>query len=124
VSIQDAHAALRQGRIEDAIAAFRAELARDPRVVETWQELAGALKRAGRAGEAETIYRNILLRMPGFLPARLTLSAMLIDQKRFVEAETAARQGLAQAADPQLAGVLHRKPDRARTPCGPVAAVV
>ncbi len=107
MSIQDAQAALRQGRIEDAIAAFRAELAREPRVVETWQELGGALKRAGRAGEAETIYRNILLRMPGFLPARLTLSAMLIDQKRFVEAESVAREGLAHAGDPQLAGVLH-----------------
>src|SRR3979490_879740 len=107
MSLQDAHAALRQGRIEGALAAFRAELAREPRVVETWQELGGALKRAGRAGEAETIYRNILLRMPGFLPARLTLSAMLIDQKRFVEAETVAREGLAHAADPQLAGVIH-----------------
>jgi cytochrome c-type biogenesis protein CcmH/NrfG len=71
MSLQDARAALQQGRMEDAIAAFRAELAREPRVVETWQELAGALKRAGRTGEAENIYQNILLRIPGFLPARL-----------------------------------------------------
>jgi hypothetical protein len=41
MSILDARAALQQGRIEDAIGAYRAELAREPRVVETWQELGG-----------------------------------------------------------------------------------
>ncbi len=107
MSILNARAALQKGRINDAITAYRAELAREPAVVETWQELAGALKRAGRAGEAEAIYRNILLRLPNYIPARLTLSAMLIEQSRFVEAETIVREGMGHPAHPQLTGVLH-----------------
>ena len=107
MSIQDARSALQQGRFDDAIAAYRAELARAPDVVETWLELGGALKRAGRGSEAETIYRNILARAPHYQPARLTLSALLIEQQRFTEAESVTREGLKFPAPPHLAGVLH-----------------
>jgi tetratricopeptide (TPR) repeat protein len=107
MSLQDARAALQQGRFDDAIAAYCAQLARDPAAVETWQELAGALKRAGRAGEAQSIYRNILQRLGNYLPARLSFSAMLIEQERFAEAEACAREGMEYPAHPQLKGVLH-----------------
>lgn len=107
MSIQDARLALQQGRFDDAIAAYRSELARDADVAETWLELGGALKRAGRAGEAEAIYRNILAQAPQYVPARLTLSALLIDQQRYKEAENISRDGLRFPAPPQLAGVLH-----------------
>jgi tetratricopeptide (TPR) repeat protein len=107
MSIRDARAALQQGRFNDAVAAYRAELAREPNVVDTWLELGGALKRAGRAQEAENIYRSILARLVSFLPARLTLSALLIEQQRFAQAEAVTRAGLAYPADPGLAGVLH-----------------
>jgi tetratricopeptide (TPR) repeat protein len=107
MSIQDARAALQQGRFNDAIAAYRAELTREPAVAETWLELAGALKRAERAGEAEAIYRYLLARAPGYLPARLSLAALLIEQQRFSEAETITREGLAHPAHPQMMGILH-----------------
>jgi len=107
MSIRDARAALQQGRLEDAIAAYRAELARAPAIVDTWQELGVALKRAGREAEAEAIYRNILQRLPSYLPARLTLCALLVERHQFSEAETIAREGLAHSTHPQLTGALH-----------------
>jgi tetratricopeptide (TPR) repeat protein len=107
MSILDAREALKQGRFDDAIAAYREELAREPRLVDTWQELGGALKQAGRLREAEIIYCNILRRLPSYLPSRLALSAMLIERQCFVEAETVAREGLAYPADPHLRGGLH-----------------
>ena len=108
MSIQEARAALQQGRFDDAIAAFIArELARDGSNAETWLELGGALKRAGRGGEAEALYRNLLAQAPHYTPARLTLGALLIDQQRYQEAESVSREGLRYPAPPQLAGVLH-----------------
>ncbi len=107
MTVQEARAALQQGRFDDAIAAYRAALAREPGMADTWLELGGALKRAGRATEAETIYRGLLQQMPDYLPARLTLSALLLDQDRGAEAETIARKGLQFPAPPQLAAVLH-----------------
>jgi protein O-GlcNAc transferase len=107
MSVQQARAALAQGRFDDAIAGYRAALAREPGVAETWLELGGALKRAGRGSEAESIYRAILARAPDYLPARLTLSAFLIEQQRYGEAETIIREGLKLPAPAPLAGVLH-----------------
>lgn len=107
MTVREARAALQQGRFDDAIAAYRAELDREPAVTEIWLELGGALKRAGRAGEAEAIYRSLLRRLPDYMPARLILSALLIEEQRFGEAETVARAGMAYPADPQLKGVLH-----------------
>ena len=107
MSVEQARTALAQGRLDDAIAAYRAALAQEPAQAETWLELGGVLKRAGRGGEAENIYRAILARAPDYIPARLTLSALLLEAQRYGEAEAIVRDGLKSPAPAMLAGVLH-----------------
>ena len=65
-----AYRALRDGRPDDAIAGFRAVLARVPRHVPSWGNLGLAYRAAGRRREATRCWRRALKLDPGYALAR------------------------------------------------------
>lgn len=66
--------ALREGRADDAIAGFRAVLARVPRHVPSWGNLGLAYQAAGRPREATRCWRRALQLDPGYALAREQLA--------------------------------------------------
>lgn len=68
-------------------------------------ELGCALHSAGKLGDAERIFRELLQAAPA--PASLMLGAVLIDAKRPVEAERILRAGLSQPAPKALKAALY-----------------
>ncbi|MFO0574123.1 MAG: tetratricopeptide repeat protein [Polyangia bacterium] len=69
-----AYRALRDGRPDDAIAGFRAVLARVPRHVPSWGNLGLAYQAAGRRREATRCWRRALQLDPGYALARDSLA--------------------------------------------------
>lgn len=75
-----------QGHDERAIAAYRQSLARSPLAAEPLEALVAALRRTGRAGEAEGFLRAHLAAHPGHTPARLLLGELYRAGNRPAEA--------------------------------------
>jgi tetratricopeptide (TPR) repeat protein len=69
-------ALLKGGDLEGAIAAYREGLVQSPLAPALRMALAGALAKAGRGGDAELAYREILAADPTFAPAHLALAEM------------------------------------------------
>ena len=97
----------RLGRIEEAETALRATLEHKPDFVQAFFELGALLHRTGRLDEAEKNIRQVLKLTPVLPHADLALAAILVDAGRPSEAETAARKGLAAAADRGLKAKLY-----------------
>jgi len=97
----------RLGRIEEAETALRTTLEHKPDFVQAFFELGALLHRTGRLDEAEKNIRQVLKLTPVLPHADLALAAILVDAGRPSEAETAARKGLAAAADRGLKAKLY-----------------
>jgi tetratricopeptide (TPR) repeat protein len=75
-----------QGRIDEAMAAYRSALALDPSFVQAALNLADLQRSLGAEGEAEATLREALRRDPLSAPARFALGLSLVRQKRQAEA--------------------------------------
>jgi protein O-GlcNAc transferase len=67
------------GRHAEAESHYRGSLARDPRVPETWNNLAITLKALGRAAEAGDAYRKAITLKPDYYDAHDRLGALIAD---------------------------------------------
>jgi tetratricopeptide (TPR) repeat protein len=72
----DAHAALEEGRAEDAARGFEAVLAMVPRHYPSWANLGAALVELGRRGEAIGCLRRALEIEPSYAPAQKNLTQL------------------------------------------------
>jgi tetratricopeptide (TPR) repeat protein len=88
-----------QGRLADAVAAFKTAIARDPHFVDAYNNLGIVLKEQGRAGEAADCYRAILALRPDYPEARANFAHALRDQGRFDEAIAAYREAIGLGRD-------------------------
>ncbi len=88
-------AALRtQGKLDEALAAYRKANELKPDLVEAAYNLANALKALGRLDEAVAAYRHAIRIQPGLLQAHCNLGNALCDQGKPDEAVAAFRQAL------------------------------
>ena len=97
----------RLGRDEEAETALRAALTSKPDLVPALFELGALLHRKGKLEEAEKNIREVLRLTPGQPHAALALAAVLVDAGRPAEADSAARAGLATAAEKRLKAQLY-----------------
>jgi tetratricopeptide (TPR) repeat protein len=97
----------RLGRMEEAETALRTTLKVNPDFVQALFELGALLHRTGRLEEAEKNIGQVLKQAPNHAHAELALAAILVDAGRPSEGETAARRGLAAAADRGLKAQLY-----------------
>jgi Tfp pilus assembly protein PilF len=81
--------------LEGKVTAYRQALRDSPDLVEGHYNLALALERLGRKGEAETEYGKVLTLRPGLEPAAINLGALLYDADRYAEAIDVYRRALA-----------------------------
>jgi tetratricopeptide (TPR) repeat protein len=75
-----------QGRIDEAMAAYRSALALDPTFTQAAINLADLQRGLGAEGDAEKTLRETLQRDPRSAPARFALGLSLVRQKRTAEA--------------------------------------
>lgn len=89
---------LNEQRNEEAIAAFRAIVAKNPRLTDGWNQLGTALERTGRFEEASAVYQKVIEATPE-LAAEFGLrrAAVLLRLEQYDAAERHAR--LAESAD-------------------------
>jgi len=67
-----------QGRVDDAIAAYRTAIKLNPALAPAYFELAALQQRAGRLQEAEATLRRLLRAMPDHAQAKLMLGMVLM----------------------------------------------
>jgi cytochrome c-type biogenesis protein CcmH/NrfG len=65
------------GRLDASLAALREAVARNPDLPLAWVNLGVTLEQSGRAGEAESAYREAIRIQPDFSRARRHLAALL-----------------------------------------------
>ena len=78
----------------EAIAKYREAVVLDPLYFEAWNNLALELQDAGKPDEAEQVFRRLMQSNPEHVLVFTNLAALLSGQKRYVEAETVARQAM------------------------------
>ena len=93
---------LRQGRVEDAIAAFQRAVRLDPLFAPAWLNLADAWRVAGREADGEKALREAMTRMPRQADLHHALGLLLV------------RKGDKAAALPVLSQAARLAPDNAR----------
>ncbi|MEW6756010.1 MAG: tetratricopeptide repeat protein [Candidatus Latescibacterota bacterium] len=76
----------RQGRLVEAVAAYRRAVELDPRAVEVPYNLGNALLHSGAPEAARAAYQRCLALDPDYGPALLNLSSLLLDQQQTEEA--------------------------------------
>ncbi|MGA2738511.1 MAG: tetratricopeptide repeat protein [Bryobacteraceae bacterium] len=79
---------------QEAIAKYREAVALDPLYFEAWNNLALELQDAGTPNEAEQVFRRLMQSNPEHVLVFTNLVSLLSGQKRYVEAETVARQAM------------------------------
>ena len=85
---------LNEHRNDEAIAAFKAIVAANPRLTDAWNELGTALEAAGRNEEASQIYKKAIETTPELAGEfGLRRAAVLLRLERYDEAERHARLG-------------------------------
>ncbi len=83
-----------QGRLDEALTAYRKAKEIDPDLIEATYNLGNALKALGRLDEAVAAYRHAICIRPGLLQAHCNLGNALCDQGKPDEAIAAFRQAL------------------------------
>jgi arylsulfatase A-like enzyme/Flp pilus assembly protein TadD len=85
---------LSEHRNDEAIAAFRAIVAKNPRFTDAWNELGSALEAAGRNEEASAVYKRAIETTPELAGEfGLRRAAVLLRLEQYGEAERHARLG-------------------------------
>lgn len=97
--LDQATAQLDAGHLDAALETAKAALAADPENLDAMLLCGRIMRRAGRLGEAERLYRLILAHYPDCAPALGGLGAALGLLKRYTEAVAALRQAVAAAPD-------------------------
>jgi choline-sulfatase len=83
-----AAALAREGHVDDAAAAYRRVLARNPRLTEAWNRLGDTLEHAGRDEDAVAAYRSAMTTAPELTSElALRLGSVLMRLGRFDEAQ-------------------------------------
>jgi Flp pilus assembly protein TadD len=98
--LEQARQALEAGELNEALLAADAVARQEPRSLEALAILGVAYYRAGRAAEAERVYRRMLAIAPDHAEALANLGVLQLEAGRVEEAERAFRRAL--AADPTL----------------------
>jgi predicted O-linked N-acetylglucosamine transferase (SPINDLY family) len=83
-----------QGKLDEALAAYRKAIEIEPDLVEASYNLGNALKTLGRLDEAVVAYRHTIRIRPGLLQAHCNLGNALCDQGQPDEAVAAFRQAI------------------------------
>jgi superkiller protein 3 len=83
----------RQGRLDEAVAAFRRGLERAPGDAEAHYDLGNALREQGRCDEAVAAYRRAIELKPDYAEAYCNLGVTLRQQGKFTAALAALQQG-------------------------------
>jgi tetratricopeptide (TPR) repeat protein len=86
------HALVNQGRIEDAITAFRSATACDPKNAASWAALAALLSKLGKLDDGIAAYRKALELAPSWVQLWGGLGAALAEHRDAGEAINAFRQ--------------------------------
>ena len=107
VPYEEAERLARAGRTDDALAAFRALVARNPDDFDSLIWIGRLLVRLGRAGEAVGIYEDVIARSPGQVDARVALGGALVNLGRVDDAWAVVQD--AEALAPQSGDVLGLK---------------
>jgi Flp pilus assembly protein TadD len=94
----------RQGRLDEAVRAYEAAIARDPALAEAHYNLGVALGAQGRIADAARSWRRAAELKPGFVPALNNLGSALLELGDVQGA--AAQHRLALKADPRSAGAM------------------
>jgi tetratricopeptide (TPR) repeat protein len=81
----------RDGRLDEAIAAYKGILADNPQMLDVWERLATVLQRANRGDEAMLVLRRIISLSPDNAAAHLRLGRALARRRQFDEAAAEAR---------------------------------
>ncbi len=103
----------RQGLLEEALAAWREALARDPRCVPALLNIGKVLYEQKRTTQALAAYEQAAVLAPRAVPAHRALSLIYLDLERLEESERACRAVLAlqpdhPSASATLGGILDR----------------
>ncbi|MEK7767226.1 MAG: tetratricopeptide repeat protein, partial [bacterium] len=89
VEAQDAEAALRAGKLEEAVARARAAIKHTPGLTAAWETLGYALTALGRLREARDCFGRIAARDPGSLNARLNVAVISLNLRDLPEVRRA-----------------------------------
>lgn len=96
---------MHDGRLDEAVAAFRKIIAANPRLSDAWTELGTALEKSGRYEEASAVYRTAIANTPELAGEfGLRRAAMLLHLEQYDEAERHAR--LAEKSNPGSAHLM------------------
>jgi tetratricopeptide (TPR) repeat protein len=79
---------------EEAIAEYREAVALDPLYFDACNNLGLELEAAGKADEAEQVFRRLIKSNPEHVLAFTNLASLLSGQKRYADAEAVARQAM------------------------------
>jgi arylsulfatase A-like enzyme/Tfp pilus assembly protein PilF len=85
---------VRQGRADEAIAAFQSLSAQNPQMADVLSELAGLLLRAGRVDESIAAYKRLVEVAPHDPSALVTVAQLLVQSGRPDEAQAQAKAAL------------------------------
>lgn len=92
---QRADALFDAGRLEEAIAAYRALLADAPAFARAWNNFGLCLRLTGRSAEAEAAFRTAVSHAPDLVAAWINLASMQEEGRRIPEAVESLRRALA-----------------------------
>jgi len=124
-ALKTAGGLLERGREEEAIALLRRVCREQPDMVDAWETLAGALRRAGRFAEARDALREADRLSPGTAPILLGLSDVSIELKDYESATRyaeAARVVGASSIHGELAAIAAARGDLAAARAEALAA--
>jgi tetratricopeptide (TPR) repeat protein len=96
-----------QGRIEEAIASYRAEVETNEKAYRAAFNLAKLLQKQGRREEALQFFKKAVAIQPDFGTGQLYLAKALLDGGDLQGAEQWARSGLGHKPDPRMAPLGH-----------------
>ncbi len=84
----------RDGRFDEAIAAYKRILADNPQMVDVWERLVTVLQRTSRGEEALLVMRRIISLAPDNAAAHLRLGRALARKRQYDQAEAEARAAM------------------------------
>jgi predicted O-linked N-acetylglucosamine transferase (SPINDLY family) len=82
------------GRLEEAIAVYRALLARSPGFARAWNNFGLCLRLTGRSAEAEQAFRSAVSQAPDLVAAWINLASMQEEARRVPDAVESLRRAL------------------------------